>query len=116
MRPARVEMNHPFDPDYTKTLLDLGIRDHCGLQEASASPAYVPVVELMAVANDLVLAPLACHIGHLHWRSSDLITWTRPPATCPAVVCWSLKTRQCASTEATDRRVSGDGLATSGAI
>lgn len=38
IRSARVEMNHPVDPGYTATLSQLGINDHCGLQEANAAP------------------------------------------------------------------------------
>lgn len=38
IRSARVEMNHPVDPGYTRILGELGVRDHCGLQEANAKP------------------------------------------------------------------------------
>jgi hypothetical protein len=38
IRSARVEMNHEVDPGYTEVLAQLGINDHCGLQEANAKP------------------------------------------------------------------------------
>jgi hypothetical protein len=38
VRSARVEMHHELDPGYTRTLTQLGINDHCGLNEANAKP------------------------------------------------------------------------------
>lgn len=38
VRSARVEMHHEVDPGYTQTFMQLGVNDHCGLNEANAKP------------------------------------------------------------------------------
>jgi hypothetical protein len=38
LRSARIEMKHDIDPGYTETLEQLGINDHCGLNEANQKP------------------------------------------------------------------------------
>ena len=37
-RLARVSMRHPLDPGYTATFLQLGVNNHCGLEEANCAP------------------------------------------------------------------------------
>jgi len=37
-RSIRVVMRHDLDPGYTRTFMQLGVNDHCGLQEANAKP------------------------------------------------------------------------------
>ena len=38
VRSARVEMHHELDPGYTQHFMQLGVNDHCGLNEANAKP------------------------------------------------------------------------------
>ncbi len=37
-RSARIDMRHGVDPGYTDALAELGVNDHCGLNEANAPP------------------------------------------------------------------------------
>ncbi len=37
-RSVRLVMNHPRDPGYTKALVELGVTNHCDLQESNAKP------------------------------------------------------------------------------
>jgi len=38
VRSARVDMHHAIDPGYTETFMQIGVNDHCGLNEANAKP------------------------------------------------------------------------------
>ena len=38
VRSARVSMRHPLDTGYTETFARLGVKDHCGLEEANTAP------------------------------------------------------------------------------
>ena len=38
VRSARLEMRHDTDPGYTRGLAEVGVNDHCGLNEANAKP------------------------------------------------------------------------------
>ena len=62
VRSARVEMHHDLDPGYTGTLAQLGINNHCGLNEANAKP-WLGMPEFPYFSSDVDCRKINQHDG-----------------------------------------------------